>query len=143
MFQFSALRPKFHNSGLECHQLIKKILQNPDASVFKTFILTSSSRFAFKLAYDQAVLGEADDFDEISEYIQQYDTEYYFGRDNDPEWAESVQQGIPQLFSLLHDSSEVKPFTPFCYLHTNKIVYSAASCVSQSHKFVQCKVSLC
>ncbi|XP_071796734.1 pecanex-like protein 4 isoform X1 [Asterias amurensis] len=69
-------------------------------------LVIKAYRFAFKLAYDQAVLGEADDFDEISEYIQQYNTEYYFGRDNDPEWAESVQQGIPQLFSLLHDSSE-------------------------------------
>ncbi|XP_038071553.1 pecanex-like protein 4 [Patiria miniata] len=69
-------------------------------------LVIKAYRFAFKLAYDQAVLGEAEDLEEISEYLQQYETDYYFGNDSETEWAESVEKGVPQLFSLVHDASE-------------------------------------
>ncbi|XP_022086060.1 pecanex-like protein 4 [Acanthaster planci] len=69
-------------------------------------LVIKAYRFAFKLAYDQAVLGGTEDLEEITEYLQQYETGYYFGSDREPEWAESVEKGVPQLFSLVHDASE-------------------------------------
>lgn len=64
-------------------------------------------RFAFKLAYDQTVLGEASDLDEIVEYLQEYESDWYMGRDTDAAWSEAVESNKPRLFSLIYDTNEV------------------------------------
>ena len=65
-------------------------------------------RLAFKLAYDQAVLGEADDLDELVEYLEEYESDWYMGSEKDKEWVEAIKQEKTQLFSLIHDPSEVR-----------------------------------
>ncbi|XP_063959020.1 pecanex-like protein 4 [Lytechinus pictus] len=69
-------------------------------------IVLQAYRFAFKLAYDQTVLGEASDLDEIVEYLQEYESEWYMGRDTDAEWVEAVRNNKPRLFSLIYDANE-------------------------------------
>ena len=89
-------------------------------------------RFAFKLAYDQTVLGEASDLDEIVEYLQEYESDWYMGRDTDVEWSEAVESNKPRLFSLIYDTNEVSVanlallflcsffFFPYCNVNNNE-----------------------
>ena len=57
-------------------------------------------RYAFKLTYDEAVLGEATSDDEIYQYLVEYSTEWYLGNDTDPDWEKAVMDGVPTLFSI-------------------------------------------
>ncbi|XP_071482865.1 pecanex-like protein 4 [Diadema antillarum] len=69
-------------------------------------IVLKAFRFAFKLAYDQTVLGEATDNDELVEYLQEYEDEWYIGKDSDDQWSEAVKMDKPKLFSLVYDAND-------------------------------------
>ena len=72
------------------------------------YLIILSHRLAFKLAYDQAVLGEASDLEELSEYLEEYESDWYFGSEKDKGWTEAIKQERTHLFSLIHDTSEVR-----------------------------------
>ena len=57
--------------------------------------------------YDQSVLGEINDFDEMAEYLNDYDKNWYMGSDESSEWIEAVLNNKPNLLSIGHDSENV------------------------------------
>ncbi|XP_002735175.1 pecanex-like protein 4 [Saccoglossus kowalevskii] len=66
-------------------------------------LVLKAYRFGFKLAYDQAVLGEIEGTDELVEYLQEYENDWYIGCEKDKEWSSGVLQGKNNLFSLMYD----------------------------------------
>lgn len=69
-------------------------------------LVLKAYRYAFKLTYDEAVLGEVTSDDELMEYMTEYDRDWYLGADTDRDWQLSVQGGKPYLFSLGRDKSK-------------------------------------
>ena len=69
--------------------------------VVKMFV--SLVRYAFKLTYDEAVLGAATSLDELADYLKEYDNDWYLGSDKDDMWQEAVMQGKQTLFSFGKD----------------------------------------
>ena len=53
------------------------------------------------------LLGEVTSFAEMQEYLEEYDRQWYIGREKDSEWNESIVLGKPQLFSLAYDTDKV------------------------------------
>ena len=72
------------------------------------------SRCAFKLTYDEAVLGEVTSEDELAEYLTEYDRNWYLGTETDQDWQLSIMNEKPFLFSLGRDKGKVGPATAFC-----------------------------
>lgn len=70
-------------------------------------------RYAFKLMYDEAVLGPIEDFEETAEYLLDYETNWHMGNDDDEDWMNAVLSGVPNLLSIgyrkidVSDKSEV------------------------------------
>ena len=64
-------------------------------------------RYAFKLTYDEAVLGEVTSEDELVEYMTEYDRDWYLGSEIGHEWQLSIMDEKPFLFSLGRDKSKV------------------------------------
>ena len=64
-------------------------------------------RYAFKLTYDEAVLGEVTNEDELVEYLTEYDRDWYLGSETDRDWQTSIMADKPFLFSLGRDKSQV------------------------------------
>ena len=64
-------------------------------------------RYAFKLTYDEAVLGEVTNEDELVEYLTEYDRDWYIGSQIDRDWQTSIMADKPFLFSLGRDKSQV------------------------------------
>ena len=57
--------------------------------------------------YDEACLGEADDLNEIVEYLNSYDDKSFIGYEEEDSWKQAVLQEVPNLFSLGYNSSDV------------------------------------
>ena len=64
-------------------------------------------RYAFKLTYDEAVLGEVTSEDELAEYMTEYDRDWYLGNETDHDWQLSIMNDKPFLFSLGRDKGKV------------------------------------
>jgi len=64
-------------------------------------------RYAFKLTYDEAVLGEVTSEDELAEYMTEYDRDWYLGAETDKDWQLSIMKEKPFLFSLGRDKGKV------------------------------------
>jgi len=64
-------------------------------------------RYAFKLTYDEAVLGEVTSEDELAEYMTEYDRDLYLGTETDHDWQLSIMNEKPFLFSLGRDKGKV------------------------------------
>ena len=65
-------------------------------------------RYAVKLMYDEAVLGEVCDNAELTEYLIEYDTEWYIGCEGDQEWRACILSETPHLFSMGADKEKVQ-----------------------------------
>ena len=65
------------------------------------------SRYSVKLAIDQILLGDTSSNEELQEYMEEYDRDWYIGSKKDPQWRESVVHGKPTLFSLGHNPVDV------------------------------------
>jgi len=65
-------------------------------------------RYAVKLMYDEACLGEADNFTELVEYLGSYDNSSFIGCEDEESWKHAVLQEVPNLFSLGYDTNNVK-----------------------------------
>lgn len=64
-------------------------------------------RYAFKLTYDEAVLGEVTGEEELAEYMTEYDRDWYLGTETDHDWQLSIMHEKPFLFSLGRDKGKV------------------------------------
>ncbi|EDV29124.1 uncharacterized protein TRIADDRAFT_37100 [Trichoplax adhaerens] len=68
--------------------------------------IISAYRYAVKLVYDTAILGEVTSLEELSEYLQEYDNEWTIGTDKSLEWSEGILKSQPHLYSLDYNKSE-------------------------------------
>ncbi|NXM22602.1 PCX4 protein, partial [Ploceus nigricollis] len=60
-------------------------------------------RYTFKLMLDKASLGPVENFKELVNYLEEYESDWYIGLVSDLEWQQAVLQEKPYLFSLGHD----------------------------------------
>ncbi|XP_073206047.1 pecanex-like protein 4 isoform X3 [Lepidochelys kempii] len=60
-------------------------------------------RYTFKLMVDKASLGPVENFEELINYLEEYESDWYIGLVSDIEWQQAVLQEKPYLFSLGHD----------------------------------------
>ncbi|XP_075782457.1 pecanex-like protein 4 [Pelodiscus sinensis] len=60
-------------------------------------------RYTFKLMVDKASLGPVENFKELINYLEEYESDWYIGLVSDLEWQQAVLQEKPYLFSLGHD----------------------------------------
>ncbi|XP_039395003.1 pecanex-like protein 4 isoform X3 [Mauremys reevesii] len=60
-------------------------------------------RYTFKLMVDKASLGPVENFKELINYLEEYESDWYIGLVSDIEWQQAVLQEKPYLFSLGHD----------------------------------------
>lgn len=67
-----------------------------------------------KLLYDEAILGEASDSTEMSDYLSEYDQEWYIGSEEEPDWREHILNRKPRLFSLGSDQQNVQVLLKLC-----------------------------
>lgn len=65
-------------------------------------------RYTFKLMLDKASLGPVENFKELVNYLEEYESDWYIGLVSDLEWQQAVLQEKPYLFSLGHDPSMVR-----------------------------------
>ncbi|XP_066282417.1 pecanex-like protein 4 isoform X1 [Branchiostoma lanceolatum] len=77
---------------------------NEDPELFH--LVVRAYRYAVKLMYDQGSLGPVDGEDELVEYLQEYDRDWYIGCEKDTRWEQAVLQGKPNLFSLGYDPTQ-------------------------------------
>ena len=61
-------------------------------------------RYAVKLLYDEGSLGEAESWEELAEYLEDYDQNWCIVRESEEEWSAAVLANTPHLFSLGQDS---------------------------------------
>ncbi|KAM9148857.1 pecanex-like protein 4 isoform 2-T4 [Pangshura tecta] len=59
--------------------------------------------YTFKLMVDKASLGPVENFKELINYLEEYESDWYIGLVSDIEWQQAVLQEKPYLFSLGHD----------------------------------------
>jgi hypothetical protein len=64
-------------------------------------------RYAFKLTYDEAVLGPVGDHDELLETLNDYEENWFIGIENKPGWNEAILQEKPNLFTIGYDADKV------------------------------------
>lgn len=62
-------------------------------------------RYTLKLMIDKASLGPIEDFQELINYLEEYENDWYIGVVSDEKWKEAVLQEKPYLFSLGYDSN--------------------------------------
>ena len=60
------------------------------------------------MLYDEAILGEASDSTEVSDYLSEYDQEWYIGSEEEADWRENILSEKPRLFSLGEDRQNVQ-----------------------------------
>jgi len=77
-----------------------------DKDVELKALVLKAYRYAFKLTYDEAVLGEVTSEDELVEYMTEYDRDWYLGTEADRNWQLSILDEKPCLFSLGRDKSK-------------------------------------
>ena len=65
---------------------------------------------------DHLLLGDISNNDELMEYLEEYDTDWYIGQESDPEWSKAVISNTPRLFSLGRNLQQVNTTHPGCSL---------------------------
>ncbi|KAB1276929.1 Pecanex-like protein 4 [Camelus dromedarius] len=60
-------------------------------------------RYTLKLMIDKASLGPVEDFKELTNCLEEYESDWYIGLVSDEKWKEAVLQEKPYLFSLGYD----------------------------------------
>ncbi|XP_028396003.1 pecanex-like protein 4 [Dendronephthya gigantea] len=69
-------------------------------------IVLRAYRYAFKLTYDEAVLGPFDDHDELRETLNDYDENWFIGVENKPGWNEAILEEKSNLFTIGYDTDQ-------------------------------------
>lgn len=73
-------------------------------------------RMAVKLTVDSEVIGPATSQEELHDYLDAYDRDWYIGCDGDRGWKSAVRSGKPHCFSLARDEIKV------CFNFNNPLV---------------------
>ncbi len=64
-------------------------------------------RYAVKLMYDEASLGEVENWEELVDYLEEYERDWSIGSEKDETWEEAILSNTPHLFSLGQDLDKV------------------------------------
>ena len=92
------------------------------------FIIIIINRYAVKLLYDEAAIGEASDNEELfSDYLSNYDTDWHIGNEDDGEWADAVLSQKPHLFSMDYDQETVSEISKFTCMHVIELIFNNCS----------------
>eukprot|EP00069_Balaena_mysticetus_P003273 bmy_04199T0 len=65
-------------------------------------------RYTLKLMIDKASLGPIEDFKELTNCLEEYESDWYIGLVSDEKWKEAILQEKPYLFSLGYDPNMVR-----------------------------------
>lgn len=66
-------------------------------------LVLKAFRYTLKLMIDKASLGPIEDFKELTDCLEEYESDWYIGLVSDEKWKEAVLQEKPYLFSLGYD----------------------------------------
>ncbi|XP_041352688.1 pecanex-like protein 4 [Gigantopelta aegis] len=69
-------------------------------------LVMKAYRYGFKLMIDHLLFGDISSNDELMEYLEEYDRDWYIGQESDPEWSKAVLDNTPRLFSLGHNTQQ-------------------------------------
>lgn len=69
-------------------------------------LVLKSYRYGFKMMLDQILIGEANSHEEVQEYFEEYDKDWYIGTETDDEWKSAVLSSRKQVFSLGHNKAQ-------------------------------------
>lgn len=64
-------------------------------------------RYAFKLTYDEAVIGPVESNEELLETLRDFEENWFIGIENKPGWNEAVLLEKPNLFTMGYDDELV------------------------------------
>ncbi len=67
-----------------------------------------------KLAIEQMLMGEVSGLEELQEYMEEFDRDWFIGSERDAQWRRSVAAGKPTLFSLGHNTVDVSALCCIC-----------------------------
>ena len=70
-----------------------------------------------KLMYDEGCLGEVESWDELADYLEEYEQKWCITRETEEAWRTSVLSNTPHLFSIGHDAEKV-------IIIANNIIYN-------------------
>ncbi|XP_044087356.1 pecanex-like protein 4 isoform X2 [Neovison vison] len=83
-------------------------------------------RYTLKLMIDKASLGPIEDFKELTNCLEEYETDWYIGLVSDEKWKEAILQEKPYLFSLGYDPNMQNrmrtPRKPTCQMLMHPLV---------------------
>lgn len=60
------------------------------------------------MMYDEGCLGEAENWEELTEYLKEYDQKWCIVRETEDIWGEAILANTPHLFSLGRDRGKVR-----------------------------------
>lgn len=70
---------------------------------------------------DSSLLGVINGHEELEESLQDFDKNWYIGRETDPEWKAAVLDNRPNLFSLGHNNIQV---SSLLYSYHGKFIHN-------------------
>lgn len=79
-----------------------------DLAMAGTYLL--SHRYAVKLLYDEASLGEIQDDSELAKCLESYDDDWFIGSETELKWEEAIRSKKSHLFSLGRDLEKVRKY---------------------------------
>eukprot|EP00698_Gefionella_okellyi_P026164 TRINITY_DN987_c0_g1_i1.p1 TRINITY_DN987_c0_g1~~TRINITY_DN987_c0_g1_i1.p1 ORF type:complete len:1045 (-),score=241.02 TRINITY_DN987_c0_g1_i1:90-3140(-) len=83
-------------------------------------MLVRAYRYAFKVVFDQAVLGDVESYTQLEEMLLDYDEHWYMGTQN-ATWQKHVAQGQKNMFTLTHDEGVFGSMVYTVDKHTVKV----------------------
>ncbi|XP_057639079.1 pecanex-like protein 4 isoform X2 [Chionomys nivalis] len=92
---------RVYNGGLPCSGALDWLSEKPD--LFQ--LVRKAFRYTLKLMVDKASLGPIEDFKELTNYLREYERDWYIGLVSEEQWKEAILGEKPCLFSLGYESS--------------------------------------
>lgn len=92
---------RVYNGGLPCSGALDWLSEKPE--LFQ--LVRKAFRYTLKLMVDKASLGPIEDFKELTNYLREYERDWYIGLVSEEQWKEAVLGEKPCLFSLGYESS--------------------------------------
>ncbi|CAI9724778.1 4 [Octopus vulgaris] len=69
-------------------------------------IVLKAFRYGFKLMMDEVLMNPITSHEELKEFLEDYDQNWFIGLESDPDWSRAILAGKPHLFSLGHNTSQ-------------------------------------
>ncbi|XP_038192246.1 pecanex-like protein 4 isoform X2 [Arvicola amphibius] len=92
---------RVYNGGLPCSGALDWLSEKPELLQ----LVQKAFRYTLKLMVDKASLGPIEDFKELTNYLREYERDWYIGLVSEEQWKEAILGEKPCLFSLGYESS--------------------------------------